>query len=101
MAVVRFEPAGVDFHVAPGEALVDVCDEHPETRVPLSCRDANCGSCRVTVLEGAAALAPVAEHERTRLAALHAPASTRLCCQLRVIAPDPRIVLVVETAPRP
>lgn len=93
MPVVRFEPAGVEIDVAPGDALIDVCDEHPEARVSLSCRDASCGTCRVTVLQGAAALAPPAQHERELLAALHASPSTRLCCQLRISAPHPSVTL--------
>lgn len=98
MPVVRFEPAGVEVDVAPGEALIDVIDEHPEARVPLGCRDASCGTCRVTVLDGASALEPPSADERTLLATLGAGPSTRVCCQLRVRDARTRVVLRVVGA---
>ncbi len=40
-----------------------------------------CGTCRVRVLEGAAALSPVSDRERARLAAAGAAPGERLACQ--------------------
>jgi len=99
VAKLRIEPAGVEVDVPPGEGLIDVCDEHPEVRVSMSCRDASCGTCCVTVVEGAGALDPPGEDERRLLATLRAPPSTRLCCKLRVGASAARIVLRTDRRP--
>lgn len=40
-----------------------------------------CGTCRVRVREGAGALSPVSDRERTRLAAVGAAPDERLACQ--------------------
>ncbi len=63
-----------------GGALVDVCDDH-RTNVPFSCRSANCGTCRVEVLEGATELLPPKDDELDVLDLFAAPANVRLACQ--------------------
>ena len=40
-----------------------------------------CGTCRVRVLEGAAALSPISDRERARLSAAGAAPGERLACQ--------------------
>src|SRR5258708_24962006 len=45
-----------------GGALADLCDEH-DAAVPFSCRSANCGTCRIDVLEGMDLLAPPEDDE--------------------------------------
>ena len=46
-----------------------------------------CGTCRVQVEQGAAALSPLNDLEETTLARVHAPAGARLACQARVLGP--------------
>ncbi len=45
-----------------GGSLVDLCDE-VAAPVPFSCRSANCGTCRVVILEGASELLPPEDEE--------------------------------------
>ena len=79
----------------PGDAIVDLTDEHPEALVPYGCRAANCGTCRAEVLEGAEAFAAPADDEQDVLDIFGNEPNVRLCCQLRIIKPYPRIVLRV------
>lgn len=95
MAIVRFEPAGVEVSVEPGTRLVDVTDEHPETEVPFSCRSANCGTCRVEVVEGEAAMAPPEEDEQEVLDIFGNEPRVRLCCQMKLERETDRVVLRV------
>ena len=89
MPIVLFEPkASEDF--APlevacpeGGALVDVCDEH-RTNIPFSCKAANCGTCRVEVLEGASELLPPKDDELDVLDIFAAPPNVRLACQAKM-----------------
>ena len=69
--------------VPDGGALVDVCDDHAAP-VPFSCKSANCGACRVLVLEGAGELLPAKDDEREVLALFAAAASERLACQAKL-----------------
>lgn len=81
-----------------GGSLADLCDE-VDAPIPFSCRSANCGTCRVHVLEGEGELLPPEDEELDVLDALSlAPPKNRLACQakmrpgagtLRVIAADP------------
>jgi ferredoxin len=95
MAVVRFLPSGLEAEAAPGTRLVDVLDDFPDADVPFSCRSATCGTCRVRVEAGAAALAPPATEELEVLALFADPPEVRLCCQLRVTGQADRVVLRV------
>jgi ferredoxin len=92
---IRFEPAGVEVSVDPGEDLVDVTDDHPQAAVPYSCRSANCGSCRVEVAEGLEAMGPAGEEEQEVLDLFGDPAEVRLCCQLRLKRDTRRVILRV------
>jgi len=81
---IRFEPSGREVTVTGPEALVDIVDELPGTKVQLSCRSAHCGACRVRVEAGATSLEPAAPDERATLADLGLPTDARLACQLRL-----------------
>ena len=94
---VRFEPAGVECEVYSPARLIDVTDEHPDADVPFSCRAANCGTCRVRVLEGAQAMAPPNGDEAEILAIFGDEAGVRLCCQLELIGDADKVVLEVVT----
>jgi ferredoxin len=68
---------------AAGGRLLDVCDD-AHAPVEVSCRSANCGVCRIEVLDGADRLDPplAVEAEVLRLAA--APPGHRLACQVEL-----------------
>jgi 2Fe-2S ferredoxin len=91
MPVVVFERAKAEpgepivVQVPEGGALVDVCDEHAAP-VPFSCKSANCGTCRVEVLEGAAELLPPEDEELDVLEIFASPPTHRLACQAKMRA---------------
>lgn len=66
--------------VPEGARLVDACDD-ARAPVELSCRAANCGTCRVEVVEGTALLEPAGPYERELLAREGAGRAHRLACQ--------------------
>ena len=94
MAKVRFLPAGFEVEVAPGTALVDVCDDHPDTEVPFSCRSASCGTCRSRVLEGADALSKAEDDELDVLEVFGDGGNVRLLCQV-VLEKDQAVVFEI------
>ncbi|MFK7988570.1 MAG: 2Fe-2S iron-sulfur cluster-binding protein [Sandaracinaceae bacterium] len=94
MAKVRFLPAGFEVEVAPGTALVDVCDDHPDTEVPFSCRSASCGTCRARVIEGADALSKAEDDELDVLEVFGDGKDVRLCCQV-TLTKDVNVTLEV------
>lgn len=79
-----------------GGALVDLCDASTAP-IPLSCRGATCGTCRVTVVAGAKLLAPPNADEAALLASLGANAAERLACQARVLPGRGRVELRAKT----
>jgi len=96
MARVRFLPSGYEVEVAPGTALVDVCDDHPEAEVPFSCRSASCGTCRCQVTEGMAALSKPEDDELDVLSVFGDGPDVRLCCQIKLVANEPVTLRVIE-----
>jgi ferredoxin len=96
MARVRFLPSGYEVEVAPGTALVDVCDDHPEAEVPFSCRSASCGTCRSQVIEGMTALSKAEDDELDVLEVFGDGPDVRLCCQIKLVKNEPVTLRVVE-----
>ena len=70
---------------AAGGSLADLCDLH-RAPVLFSCRDANCGSCRVLVVSGTEELSAPGAEERSVLDRLGAARSERLACQVQLRA---------------
>lgn len=69
-----------------GGRLLDLCDD-TLAPIPFSCRSANCGTCRVDVLEGIAELSPPEGEELAVLAIFgDDPTKRRLACCAIVIA---------------
>lgn len=86
---IRFEPSGFEVDATPGEAVVDITDIHPQADVPYSCRSASCGTCRVEVVEGGAALSNADAVELELLDVFgDTPDRVRLCCQARLVDAD-------------
>ena len=74
----------VEIDAPEGAALIDLCDAH-EAPIPLSCRSASCGTCRIHVLEGADDLLPPGEDELDLLDVFNLkPPHVRLACQARL-----------------
>jgi ferredoxin len=79
----RAAAPAVEACVPEGGALVDVCDD-TLAPVPFSCKSANCGTCRVEVLEGADELLPPNDDELEVLHLFGAPRGVRLACQAKM-----------------
>ena len=84
MSHVIFEWAGIEFRVESGARLLDVLDEVGTHGLPIACRGANCGTCRVRVLQGEHALEPPTAAEQKLLALCGAQRNERLGCQICV-----------------
>jgi ferredoxin len=84
--LVRFRPCDArhSFEVLlyPGESLLDAIDER-ELPVPFGCRAGTCGTCRIQVDEGMAALEPPDEREQFQLGKLIGT-NLRLACRAKV-----------------
>jgi ferredoxin len=93
---IRLQPLLIEFESQGAERLLDRLDEHTldaldrpasasaagPTSVPVSCRGARCGSCRVAVLRGAEHLVEAQPDERDTLRLCGAAAHERLACQI-------------------
>ena len=67
-----------------GGSLADLCDA-ADAPIPFSCRSANCGTCRIHVLEGAELLLEAADEELDVLDIFAvAPPAQRLACQAQM-----------------
>jgi ferredoxin len=84
---ILIQPRGVLLETTEaGARLLDLLDEQSVAGVPLSCRGARCGVCRVRVERGLECFEPPGLPERETLTALGAGAAERLGCQLRLAA---------------
>lgn len=61
---------------------IDALEGRPEIWLPTACRSANCGTCKVRVVDGASELIPADPWEQDVLAQHQAAADERLGCQL-------------------
>jgi adenylate cyclase len=95
MPIVVFERTRFVLEVPEGGRVLDLCDEHPRAGIPFSCRDANCGTCRLEILEGEALCEPPGEDERLLLEDLGNEPRMRLGCQLVLKPGDGRVRLRV------
>ena len=88
MAIVRVEPAGIEFDVGPGEAVAEAAWRLGYTWPTKCWGQAECMVCFVRILEGELQAEPPSEAElfamRTRLPVKLRSPLTRLACQLRV-----------------
>ena len=87
MPTIHFETAGEEpltIVAAEGGSLADLCDD-TNAPIPFSCRSANCGTCRVEILEGEDELLPPNDEELDVLDIfLQAPPKFRLACQAQM-----------------
>ncbi|HEX6243945.1 MAG TPA: 2Fe-2S iron-sulfur cluster-binding protein, partial [Polyangiales bacterium] len=90
MLHIRLEPLGIELTSASDSRLIDLLDDVDDTKlvagVPLSCRGARCGVCRVRVVRGESAIIAPRADERDTLRILGADPDERLACQLELRA---------------
>jgi ferredoxin len=91
MPRVRFLPANYECDVPVGNRMVDITDEHPDARVPYSCRSASCGTCHTEVLVGIELFTPAEPEEQELLDLLGGGKTSRLACQAAV-RPGPGLI---------
>ncbi len=95
MPTVQFESDFVEtvtVDAPDGGDLGAICDD-VMAPIPFGCRSANCGTCRVVVLEGASHLAPAKDEEIDLLEIFAAPPTHRLACCAVILKGEGRIKL--------
>lgn len=96
MPTIVFERTRHEVDWPEGGRLVDLCDREVRAGVPLACRHANCGTCRLEVREGLELCEPADEDEQALLDRIgRGDERVRLGCQLVVRAGDGRVRLWV------
>ena len=89
MPLVIIEGPGIDpmrIDAVEGGALADLCDD-VGAPVPFSCRSANCGTCRIVVLEGADQLEGADDEELDVLDVFgNVPPGFRLACCAKMLS---------------
>ncbi len=89
MPLVLIEGPGIDpmrIDAAEGGALADLCDD-VSAPIPFSCRSANCGTCRIVILEGEGELEEPDDEELDVLDVFgNAPPKFRLACSAKMRA---------------
>jgi ferredoxin, 2Fe-2S len=86
VALLTVRPGGEEYPLSPAVSILNTLmrNNHP---VMHTCGGkAQCGTCRVRILSGAAALSPVREAERLRLGEEKLSAGLRLACQTYAFA---------------
>jgi ferredoxin len=79
---VTFEPLGVTVECAPDESIF-ACARKQGVLIPTACNgNATCGLCRVKVIAGEQALAPISPAETRHLGNTYFITKLRLSCQL-------------------
>ena len=95
---LRWFPGDVSLEIPLDEAFIDAVDYRREIDLPMACRAANCGTCRVRILSGASGVIPPDDWERKVLAEAKAEAGERLACQLRFSGDPACPEIVLERA---
>lgn len=91
---LRWFPGDVSLEIPRDEAFIDAVDCRRDVDLPMACRAANCGTCRVRIVSGASGVIPAGDWERKVLEQAKAGADERLACQLR-FSDDPACPEVV------
>jgi ferredoxin len=91
-------PGGVTLEIGADERLLDACDDAAPGVMPVACRAANCGSCRLQVVAGGEAFLPASARERSTLQQLGAADDERLGCQLRCVSALTTAAIVLRSS---
>lgn len=83
MAKVTFVEDNIAVEVEPNTELRDVCQQNDMT-LPFGCENGVCGTCLVSIKEGAEHLTEKTDQEKETLEVLLAYEDQRLACQCKV-----------------
>jgi 2Fe-2S ferredoxin len=83
MPKVTFKPDDLTVEVEAGSKLIDIVEECGSSLL-FGCRQALCGTCIMTVLEGGENLNPITDDEKITLDGHEAQPGQRLGCQCTV-----------------
>ena len=83
MAIVTFVEEGRSIEVADGSRLQDAIDE-AEAEIEFGCREGECATCIIEVVEGMEFLGTPNENEQLTLMPDEIERGVRLACQCRV-----------------
>lgn len=83
MPKVTFVSDDVTLDVADNASLQDVAQDN-NLSVPFGCTNGICGTCLITVKEGAEHISPQTDQEKETLGTLMAQPNQRLACQCKV-----------------
>lgn len=84
MPIVASQPRTIEIRANPGERLLDVVDGENKSDILFECRGATCGTCLVSIVDGAHLIEPPSTLEtQTLLSLARQSAHDRLACQIR------------------
>lgn len=83
MARIIFEEDGIDIEVEDGSLIQDAIAK-AGAAIEFGCREGECATCIVEILEGMENLPPVNENEEVTLMEDELERGTRLACQLKI-----------------
>lgn len=84
MPLLKIKNEGFELEVELGQTLVSIEEEH-STPLLFGCTEANCGMCKILVIDNPDGLSQMDEKERVFLESIDASPDERLGCQCRVI----------------
>ncbi len=84
MARINFPQDGITTDVEDGSRVRDAIDE-TGADIPFGCRQGNCATCMIEVIEGAENLNPPNDKEQVTLLPEELEDNIRLACQCRIM----------------
>lgn len=87
MARVHFPQDNISVDVEDGSRLQDAIDSSGAD-IPFGCREGNCATCMIEVVEGGENLNPPTANEKITLLAEELDMNIRLACQCRISGGD-------------
>ena len=80
MAIISFPSEGIEHELPDGTPLQRAIDASGAD-IPFGCREGNCATCMIEVIEGMTNLNPPTDEEETTLLPEELDANIRLACQ--------------------
>lgn len=90
MAIIHFEDDGITAEFEDGILLQEAI-ARAGASIPFGCREGQCATCMIEVLDGMPNLSPVSDAEHYTLLPEELENSVRLACQLRVMGGEVRV----------
>jgi 2Fe-2S ferredoxin len=85
MAEVHIQNDNLTLEATPGETIIELCERRRGTSIIFGCRNASCGSCLVSVVQGAENLSVIEPREQALLKCMYAEPNDRLACQCKIL----------------